>query len=199
MKFILASSNPHKAEELNALLNSSGVEIIPADHKIEVIEDGETFEENAYKKARAYASEFKQMSASDDSGLVIPALPHILGVQSARFAPDLVDYRDKNLHLLEIMKNLKESDRTAYFSCILCFYISENEHFFFEGRVHGKIGFELKGDKGFGYDPIFYPDGQDQKSLAELGEWKMLNSHRAKAANAALKFFKGYKTGCQNR
>ena len=118
-------------------------------------------------------------------------------MQSARFAPELLDYKDKNLKLIEMLKDDTIEQRIAYFVCYLCFYISESEVYYFEGRVHGHIGLERAGDKGFGYDPIFYPDGQEGKSLAELHEWKMNNSHRAKACGAALKFFKDYKIGCQ--
>jgi XTP/dITP diphosphohydrolase len=197
MKFILASSNPHKAEELNQLLNTSGVEIVSASEKLEVVEDGATFEENAFKKASEYFEHYKECTVADDSGLVIPAMPGILGVQSARFAPDLPEYKDKCLKLIDLMKDLDDEQRKAYFTCVLCFYISSDEVYFFEGRVEGRIGYELKGDKGFGYDPVFYPAGQEGKSLAELYQWKMENSHRAKASIAAMKFFKGYKTGCQ--
>jgi XTP/dITP diphosphohydrolase len=76
--------------------------------------------------------------------------------------------------------------------CVLCFYISEDEIYFFEGRVQGEIGASLKGSEGFGYDPIFIPERKenDGKSLAELPEWKNQFSHRAKASQGALDFFK---------
>lgn len=193
MQFILGSSNAHKAEELNELLSVSGLEIKPATQKIEVIEDGATFQENAFKKAKGYFDHFQLPTVADDSGLIIPAREDILGVQSARYAPDLSDYKDKNQYLLNDISNLSGEERKAYFVCYLCFYISAQEVYFFEGRVHGSIAFEPKGSEGFGYDPVFLPDGKDGKSLAELAEWKMKNSHRAKACEGAIKFFTGYK------
>ncbi len=193
MEFILASSNAHKAEELNDLLSSSGIKIAAASNKIEVIEDGSTFQENALKKAQAYYKEFAKPTVADDSGLVIPARPDILGVQSARYAPEFSDYADKNKALLEDIQKLEGDKRKAYFACYLCFYLSPEEVYFFEGRVHGVIAQEASGAGGFGYDPVFLPDGQNGKSLAEVHEWKMKNSHRAKACDSALKFFQGQK------
>ncbi|MCT4642219.1 MAG: non-canonical purine NTP pyrophosphatase [Bacteriovoracaceae bacterium] len=186
MEFILASSNPHKADEFNDLFKDAPISVNPASKKIDVIEDGNTFNENAFKKAKAYYDEFKSPALADDSGLVVPSLPDILGVHSARFSPELPDYKDKNLKLIELIDG---KDRAAYFVCYLCFYINPQEVYFFEGRVHGQIGNELQGEDGFGYDPVFLPDGQDGKSLAQVIEWKMTNSHRAKASIAASNFF----------
>lgn len=192
MKFILASSNAHKVEELNSLFNDSKVEIISPSNKIEVVEDGDTFQENALKKAKEYFDEFKSPTLADDSGLVVPAMPDILGVRSARFAPELKDYKDKNNFLIKEMSHLKGEGRNAYFVCYFCFYLSPDEIYFFEGRVHGIIGDKIQGEQGFGYDPIFLPTGQGNKSMAEVIEWKMQNSHRAKAVAAANRFFQGY-------
>jgi XTP/dITP diphosphohydrolase len=186
MEFILASSNEHKAQELTELL--SPVSILPAAQKLEVIEDGNTFEANALKKAQAYFNKFKKPIVSDDSGLVLPSRPDILAVHSARYAPHLEDYKDKNEYLINELKDLKGNDRKAYFACTLCFYYSEDSYFFFEGRVHGVIGQGSAGEDGFGYDPIFFPDGCDGKSMAQLPDWKAKNSHRAKACMAAKSF-----------
>lgn len=193
MEFILASTNAHKAEELNELLNSGNLTIVSAPDKMEVLEDGLTFQENAYKKAYGYYQKYKKPTVADDSGLVVPALPDILGIYSARFAPELPDYKDKNLKLIELMQNLKGEDRSAYFVCYLCFYLSPEEIYFFEGRVHGEIGHEIKGQDGFGYDPVFEPTGCSGKSMAEVSEWKMTNSHRAKACRDAAIFFSSQK------
>jgi XTP/dITP diphosphohydrolase len=193
MEFILASSNTHKAQELDSILSAGNLKITSASEKLEVVEDGLTFQENAFKKAKAYFDKFQKPTLADDSGLVFPAREEILGIHSARYAPHLENYKDKNEYLLEDIKNLKGGDRKAHFACYLCFYISEDEVYFFEGRVHGRIGDEAQGADGFGYDPIFLPDGQQGKSLAEISEWKMLNSHRAKACAAAIKFFKAQK------
>ncbi len=189
MEFILASANAHKAEELNELLNAGGLTITPASEKVEVVEDGHSFQENALKKAQGYFQKFKKPTVADDSGLVLPARPDILGIYSARYAPQFEDYKDKNNQLIQEIADLKGDERKAYFACYLCFYISPEEIYFFEGRVHGTIADKQAGADGFGYDPIFLPDGQHGKSMAEVGEWKMKNSHRAKACEAAKKFF----------
>lgn len=187
MELILASSNAHKAEELNELLK--GMKIVAASEKINVIEDGETFRENALKKARSYHDFYKKPALADDSGLIVEALPNMLGVHSARFAPELEDYKDKNAKLLELMEGKTGDERKAAFVCVLCFYLSEKEIYFFEGRVSGSIGTEQRGEDGFGYDPVFVPDAMPDKHLAQLPEWKMENSHRAKACREASSFF----------
>ncbi len=186
--FLLASGNAHKAEEFKELFHGT-LAVTPAPRTLEVDETGKTFTENAFLKAQAYFETYKVPSLADDSGLVVEAMPDILGVQSARFAPELKEYKDKNEKLLGLLST--EANRKAYFVCVLCFYVSSEEYYFFEGRVHGSIGTQRKGTDGFGYDPIFVPDRSenDGKSLAELPEWKNSHSHRAKAVQAALGFF----------
>lgn len=188
--FLLGTGNAHKAEEFKDLFLNT-LKISPAPRTLEVDESGKTFIENALLKAKAYYDTYKVASLADDSGLVVESLPDILGVQSARFAPELPDYADKCLKLVELL-NSTHKDRRAYFVCVLCFYLSPDEIYFFEGRVQGMIGNKLKGGKGFGYDPIFIPERKenDGKSLAELPEWKNEFSHRAKAVQAAVEFFK---------
>jgi XTP/dITP diphosphohydrolase len=186
--FILASGNAHKALEFKDLFQGT-IAVHPAPSSIEVDETGKTYTENAFLKAKAYYEAYKTPALADDSGLNIESLPDILGVQSARFAPELPDYADKCKKVIELLNG---KDRAAYFSCVLCFYISPEEVYFFEGRVHGMIAHELTGNDGFGYDPIFIPERKenDGKSLAELPEWKNEFSHRAKASQSALHFFK---------
>ena len=188
--FLLGTGNAHKAEEFKELFLNTLV-INPAPSTLEVDESGKTFVENALIKAKAYFDAYKVPSLADDSGLVVEALPEILGVQSARFAPELPSYSDKCQKLIEML-NGTQKERKAYFVCVLCFYLSPEEIYFFEGRVQGEIGQELKGEKGFGYDPVFIPERKenDGMSLAELPLWKNEFSHRAKAAQAASEFFK---------
>jgi XTP/dITP diphosphohydrolase len=187
--FILASGNAHKALEFKELFGGT-LTISAAPKTLEVDETGKTFTENAFLKARAYYETYKVPALADDSGLVVESLPDILGVQSARFLPELPQYSDKCKKLIELLQN--KENRNAHFVCVLCFYVSPEEVYFFEGRVHGSIGNELKGENGFGYDPVFIPlrSENDEKSLAELPEWKNEFSHRAKAAQSALHFFK---------
>jgi XTP/dITP diphosphohydrolase len=188
--FLLGTGNAHKAQEFKELFFQT-LTINAAPRTLEVDETGSTFIENALIKAKAYFETYKVPALADDSGLVVESLPDILGVQSARFAPELPDYADKCLKLIELL-NSTNKDRKAHFVCVLCFYLSPEEIYFFEGRVQGTIGNELRGTKGFGYDPLFIPERKenDGKSLAELPEWKTEFSHRAKASQAALEFFK---------
>lgn len=188
--FLLASGNAHKAQEFKELFQGKVV-VNAAPSALEVDETGKTFTENALLKAKAYFDVYKVPTLADDSGLVLEAFPEILGVQSARFSPELPEYSAKCQKLLEMYRGKDLSQRKAYFVCVLCFYLGENEFYFFEGRVHGHIGEVARGSHGFGYDPIFIPERRenDGASLAELPEWKNEFSHRAKAARAALDFF----------
>lgn len=189
-KFLLASGNSHKAEEFKELFEGKIV-VNAAPGTLEVDETGANFAENALIKARSYFEVYKVPTLADDSGLVLEAFPEILGLKSARFAPDLEKYSDKCARILELYKEKSPASRNAYFICVLCFYVSSEEYYFFEGRVHGVIGESLKGSHGFGYDPIFIPERKenDGLSLAELPEWKNEFSHRAKASRSALSFF----------
>lgn len=189
MSFLLASGNAHKAEEFKELFTGT-LTIHPAPTTLDVNETGKTYSENAFLKAKAYYEMYKTPALADDSGLNVEALPDILGVQSARFAPEFIDYADKCLKVIELLQN--KENRAAYFVCVLCFYISAEEVYFFEGRVSGTIATKLAGDKGFGYDPIFIPERKenDGLSLAQLPDWKNEFSHRARASQVALHFFK---------
>jgi XTP/dITP diphosphohydrolase len=187
--FILASGNAHKAEEFKELFIGT-LTVAAAPKTLEVDETGKTFTENAYLKAKSYFEAYKTPALADDSGLVVEALPDVLGVQSSRFEPTLKDYSDKCRKVIELLST--KENRNAYFVCVLCFYVSPDEVYFFEGRVHGEIALNLAGIHGFGYDPIFIPQRaeNDYKSLAELPDWKNDFSHRAKASQSALHFFK---------
>jgi XTP/dITP diphosphohydrolase len=189
--YLLASANAHKAEEFKELFGSV-LRVTAAPASLEVAETGESFQENAFLKARAYFETYKVPAMADDSGLVIPAMPDVMGVETANFAAEFKDYSQRCQSLLQLMQERQVSDRSAYFVCVLCFYLSADEVYFFEGRVHGHIGESATGDQGFGYDPVFIPERRenDGKSLAQLPEWKNEFSHRAKAVQSAIAFFK---------
>jgi XTP/dITP diphosphohydrolase len=193
LEFILASSNLHKAQEFEELFQGQ-IQVKPAPKKLEPEESGESFTENALIKAKAYYEQFGVPTLADDSGLVVEALPELLGVQSARFCSDKPDYKDKCLQLIQLLS--EQINRRAHFVCVLCFYLSPSEVYFFEGQLKGEIAHAPKGEHGFGYDPVFIPSqegGEELKSLAELPEWKNEHSHRARAVQAAFKFFKNQK------
>ena len=189
MEFILASSNAHKAQEFSLLFNDSSIDVLAADEKLEVVEDGSTFNENAYLKAQAYFKKFKRPIMSDDSGLVVEALTGELGIHSARFGGKRLLDRERAELLLQRMEG--KSDRRAYFHCSLCFYLSDDEIYFFEGRLAGEISLEYLGDAGFGYDPVFIPEELKGEglTLAQAPEWKEKNSHRAQACRFATNFW----------
>lgn len=188
IELILASSNAHKAEEFSELFDSKIVTVKAADKKLEVVEDGLSYFENALLKAQAYYKEFKTPVLADDSGLNVQALSEELGIHSARFGGEGLTDKDRALLLLKKMEG--KSDRVAYFTCVLCVYLNEKEIFYFEGRMSGQVGYAYRGEGGFGYDPVFIPlEGGGELTVAELSEWKNKNSHRAVATGLAQKFF----------
>lgn len=182
MTILVATQNPGKLAEIKAVLGTVGVEIADpvsvglAD--LDVEETGETLAENALLKAQAFAEASNLPSLSDDSGLEVAALDGQPGVRSKRFAPG--SDADRNHHLLKVMKGKK--DRSAVFKTVLCLYDPQTQNAeYFEGVLPGTITLEPKGDAGFGYDPVFVPEGYSE-TLAELGmETKNTLSHRAKA------------------
>lgn len=189
MDLILATGNSHKAEEFAELFDKNILEISAAPEKLEVEENGSTYNENAFLKAKAYYDKFQKPVLADDSGLNVQSLPNELGIMSARFGGDGLDDKGRALLLLEKLKG--EENRSAYFTCVLCFYLNPQEIFFFEGRLQGFIGHEYKGDHGFGYDPVFHGLGpHEDKTVSEIPKWKYENSHRSKASVSAMKFFK---------
>ena len=180
---LVATTNSGKVREFTELLAQSHLQIhtphtIPAVENLDVEETGETFQENALLKATAFAQLAKVLTVADDSGLEIKALNGQPGVRSKRFAPG--SDADRNQKVLELLKGV--TDREARFVTVLCLLDpATQETQYFEGEVKGRIGHEAKGTDGFGYDPLFIPEGHE-KSLAELGqEVKNQLSHRARA------------------
>ena len=184
MKLILASNNAKKLRELRAILSDMNVELLSqseAGCDFEVDETGKTFDENAYLKAKAVADHTGEITVADDSGLMVDALNGEPGVYSARYAPgghDAPD-REKCLYLLSKMEGAQV--RTAKFVTSLCCIFPNGDIIRAHGECRGRILTELRGEGGFGYDPVFMPDGYSQ-SMAELGAAvKNTISHRANA------------------
>jgi XTP/dITP diphosphohydrolase len=198
MEFLLASSNLHKANEFNELTTKLGGEnnlkIVSAPLKLEVVENGTSYFENAHLKAKAYYDKFKKPVLADDSGVNVLSLPDDLGIHSARFGGDGLNDKDRALLLLDKLNTEESLDRSAYFTCVLCFYLSPSEIFYFEGRMFGKIAYNYRGTGGFGYDPVFIPrdcpNNDQELTISELTDWKNENSHRATALKSALQFFR---------
>jgi XTP/dITP diphosphohydrolase len=179
---VLATRNPGKILEFKELLFGFPVEIksldafgpIPA-----AMEDGQTFEENAYKKALFAAKVLGLPAIADDSGLVVPALGGDPGVRSARYAGNGADDMENMLKLLKVMEGVK--NRKAAFECVIAVAVPRGPALIYEGKCEGEIAEALTGDQGFGYDPVFfYPPSQ--KTFAQMSsEEKNLVSHRGKA------------------
>lgn len=193
MKIVLASSNPGKIEELQSLLEALPVEWIPQKklNVPEVAETGKSFIENAILKAR-HASTFSGLPAlADDSGLVVDALNGAPGVYSARYAGEQASREDRIRKLLHALKNVKAKDRTACFYCALALVQSENDPvpLIFQGCWEGEILFEPRGERGFGYEPVFYvPTHHCTAAEMNLLE-KNLISHRGQAVSQLLEMF----------
>ena len=179
---ILATKNQGKIEEFKELLSGFPIEIkslndfgpIPS-----VVEDGKTFEDNAYKKAHDTARMLGFPALADDSGLVVEALDGLPGVYSARYAGEGASDQENNLKLLEAMKS--KEDRKAAFECIIAIAVPRGPALIYEGRCEGQITQEMKGENGFGYDPIFYYP-PSQKTFAQMSsDEKNSVSHRGKA------------------
>lgn len=186
----LASGNPHKIEELKQMIEPLGIELkstldFPDAH--EVVEDQPDLEGNALKKARYWFNETGIPSLADDTGLEVDALNGAPGVYSARYAGENVTYDDNVEKLLREMDG--ESDRKARFRTVIAFLDGSDEHLF-EGVCEGEITTQRKGEKGFGYDPVFQPLGYDQ-TFAELSsEEKNKISHRGLAFQKILVYLK---------
>jgi XTP/dITP diphosphohydrolase len=180
---VLCTSNAHKVEELAALLPGLELERLPDDVELPP-EIGETFADNArIKAASGHAYFADRWVLADDSGLVVDALDGAPGVRSARFAGADATDADNTQLLLERMRELEHAhERSARFVCVLIAIAPDGTEFVAEGAVEGRIEFECSGDGGFGYDPVFVPDGETQ-TFAELGaEAKGRMSHRGIAA-----------------
>ncbi|MGD1031977.1 MAG: non-canonical purine NTP pyrophosphatase [Opitutaceae bacterium] len=187
-KFYLASANPHKAAELQALADAAGlpVGIVPAREiggMPAVEENTGSFEGNARKKAAALRAKAPPASwiLADDSGLCVDALDGGPGVESAYYAGAQGDGAANLSKLVEVLRGVSPEKRGAHFVCVLFAAGPGGEEFIFEGRCRGRLLDAPRGGAGFGYDPLFVPDGFDL-SFAELGEAvKNGVSHRARA------------------
>ena len=190
MKFVLASKNKHKAEEIKSILGSD-FEIITQDEAGffgEVIEDGKTFEENAIKKAETIMNEINLPTIADDSGLCVKALGGAPGIYTARFAGENATDDENISLLLNKLKDVPKEERDAEFVCVIALAVPNKETLTFKGKCEGRILFEKMGESGFGYDPVFYTP-VFEKSLAEISaDEKNSISHRF----CALKAFKDY-------
>ena len=190
IKYIIASNNKGKVAELDRILNPLGITAVTAMSEGidlgEVEETGETFAENAYIKAISAFEKSGNPCVADDSGLMVDALNGEPGVYSARYAGENATDADKVKKLLEKMKDIPLENRTARFISSICCIIDKDTVITAEETCEGVIGFEPKGDGGFGYDPVFIYNGG--KTFAQLtAEEKDAVSHRGKALRSLSK------------
>lgn len=188
MKIVFATNNKHKLEEIKDILGKDFEIVSLAEigcHE-DIPETGLTLEENARQKSTYIVEHYNHDCFADDTGLEVDALNGEPGVYSARYAEGTDHDSEANMRkLLSKMANVK--DRTARFRTVISLIINGVEHQF-EGRVEGRIATEKHGKEGFGYDPIFIPEGYD-KSFAELGEEvKNQISHRARAVKKLAEY-----------
>ncbi|WP_223607599.1 RdgB/HAM1 family non-canonical purine NTP pyrophosphatase [Chryseobacterium sp. OSA05B] len=188
MELLVATHNVHKKEEIQQILGNDFTVKSLTDYNIheEIVEDGDSFNANALIKAQYCFEKTGIPSLGDDSGLVVEALDGRPGIFSARYAGD----HDFAKNIGKVLSELEgEDNRKSYFITVLCYY-DENGARYFEGRVHGNLLTENKGHKGFGYDPIFVPEGYDM-TFAEMNpEDKNRISHRKQALDLFLEFLK---------
>jgi len=187
-KLVFATNNPHKLEEIRAMLGSKLEILSLADIgcDADIPETAETLEGNALIKAHYVYDNYKLDCFADDTGLEVDALHGLPGVHTARYA--YPDRHDPEANMIKLLEALRENnDRNARFRTVIALIEKGKEHLF-EGVVEGVIAREKSGTQGFGYDPVFIPEG-NSKTFAELGEdIKNTISHRARAVQKLAEY-----------
>ena len=185
-EILIATHNAHKKEEIQQILGENFTVTSLTDYNIhdEIVEDGNTFHANALIKAQYCFDTTGKPSLGDDSGLVVKALDGRPGIYSARYAGDH-DFAKNMAKVLEELEGVE--NRKAYFVTVMCL-VDETGTNYFEGRVYGNLTREVRGDKGFGYDPIFIPDNYKITFAEMKAEDKNKISHRKKAIEQFLEF-----------
>jgi XTP/dITP diphosphohydrolase len=189
MKVIFATGNMGKMREIRAIMSDTDAEVLSmkeADVYTDVEEDGSTFMENAFIKARAVAKLVKEKGlnaavVADDSGLVVDALGGEPGIYSARYLGEDTPYKIKNAKIIERLEGVEDEKRTARFVCAMAVVFPDGSEDSYEATYEGRIGYEEKGPNGFGYDPIFYLPERGVYSAELDPDEKNRISHRGKA------------------
>ncbi|MCI8972270.1 MAG: RdgB/HAM1 family non-canonical purine NTP pyrophosphatase [Lachnospiraceae bacterium] len=186
---IFATGNAGKMKEIRMIMADLDIEVQSmkeAEIQAEIVEDGETFEENAKIKAQAIAQELRARGEqavvlADDSGLEIDYLNKEPGVYSARYMGEDTPYTVKNANLIQRLEGVPDEERTARFVCVIAAVFPDGRVFQTRATIEGRIGYEEKGENGFGYDPIFYLPEYGMYSAELAPEEKNRISHRGKA------------------
>lgn len=186
-QIIFATGNKDKMREIREIMADVDVEVLSmkeAGIVVDVVEDGTTFEENSLIKAKAIAQYTDAIVLADDSGLEIDYLDKAPGVYSARFMGEDTSYDIKNQALIDKLDGVPKEERTARFVCAIGAVLPNKETLVVRETMEGYIGYEIAGENGFGYDPIFYLDEFGCSSAALSREQKNEISHRGKALRA---------------
>ena len=182
-QLVAATANPQKLTEIAAILGPA-VELLPRPGDLgEVVEDGDTLEDNARLKAVAVCGHSGQAAVADDTGLEVAALGGAPGVKSARYAGEHANDADNRHKLLSELEGA--ADRSARFRTVAVVAFPDGSELLAEGTITGTIADGPRGDEGFGYDPVFVPDGRDGRTFAEMSpDEKNAVSHRGRAFRA---------------
>ena len=186
-KIIFATGNADKMKEIREILADLDAEILSmkeAGIQADIVEDGKTFEENAVIKATAISKLTGEIVLADDSGLEIDYLYKEPGVYSARYMGEHKDYHTKNASLIKRLEGVPDEKRTARFVCAIAAAFPDGRVETVRGTMEGRIGYEEKGENGFGYDPIFFLPEYGCTSAELSMEEKNKISHRGKALQA---------------
>lgn len=189
-KIIVATNNADKMKEIRMILKDLDYELQSLEEvgiTVDIIEDGKTFEENAVIKAKTVMAFTDEIVMADDSGLEIDALDKQPGIHSSRFLGVDTSYDIKNQHILDKLKDVDFEDRTARFVCAVACVFPDGRVITKRGVMEGNIGYEIQGNYGFGYDPIFWLPKYNATSAQISPEEKNKESHRGKALQAIKK------------
>jgi XTP/dITP diphosphohydrolase len=200
-KIIFATGNKDKMREIREIMADMDVEITSMKEEgidPDITEDGATFEENALIKARAVARYTDAIVLADDSGLEIDYLNKEPGIYSARYLGEDTSYTIKNQALLDRLEGVEPEKRTARFVCAIAAVLPDKTELVTRQTMEGRIGYAPEGENGFGYDPIFYPDGYDCSSAVLSPEQKNEISHRGKGLRAMKELLKKNKKVVDN-
>ena len=194
-KIVFATGNEGKMKEVRMILADLGIPVLSqkeAGISVEVEENGKSFAENARIKACAVQKLTDAIVLADDSGLEVDYLDRAPGIYSARYMGEHTSYDIKNNHILELLADAPPEKRTARFVCAIAAALPDGTVLTSEGVMEGEIGYEIAGENGFGYDPIFYLPEYGCTSAEISPEQKNEVSHRGKALRAMKEQLKTY-------
>ncbi len=191
MRIVVATRNRKKVEEIARILEGTGVQLLSLDDCPgcpEVVEDAPDFRGNAVKKALSIMEHTAEAALADDSGLAVDALGGEPGVYSARYSGEGATDATNLQKLLKELQGVPYDHRTARFVCVIALAVPGAQAITFEGRVEGRIGTAPRGSNGFGYDPVFFPEGHTRTFAEMSAAEKDSMSHRGRALEALKRY-----------